>query len=55
MQICISPLKETNRLWRVQVAQIYQDGFNQAMILDFLFDGFTEKSINKIIGYTKKI
>ena len=55
MQICISPLKETNRLWRIQVAQIYQDGFNQAMILDFLFDGFTEKSINKIIGYTKKI
>jgi serine protease Do len=55
MQICISPLKETNRLWRVQIAQIYQDGFNQAMILDFLFDGFTEKSIKKIIGYTKKI
>lgn len=55
MQICISPLKETNRLWRIQIAQIYQDGFNQAMILDFLFDGFTEKSINKIIEYTKKI
>lgn len=55
MQICVSPFKETNRLWKVQVAQIYQDGFSQAMILDFLFDGFTEKSINKIIGYTKKI
>lgn len=55
MQICISPLKETNKLWKVQVSQIYQDGFNQALILDFMFDGFTEKSINKIIEYVKKI
>lgn len=55
MQICIAPLKETNKLWQVQISQILYDNLNQAVIVDSSFDGFTEKSINKIISHMKSI
>lgn len=55
MQICLAPLKETNKLWQVQISQILYDNLNQAIIVDSFFDGFTEKSINQIISHMKKI
>lgn len=55
IQICISPLRETSKLWHLQIQQIFFDENSQGLILNSAFDGFSEKNINIILNYMKKI